>query len=104
MSESRKPYEIKGAIIGTLLGDSTVTNRGEFSCEQVTKSLIDYKEAILTQISGVSVYRHIRDRGSFQIIDNNIYNRKVSYVVQTNRHPYFSKLRDKLYFDNGEAN
>lgn len=98
MSQSRKPSEIKGALIGTLLGDSTVTNRGEFSCEQVTKSLIDYKESILQSISGVSTYRHSRDRGDTQIIDNKTYGRKISYVVQTNRHPYFEKLRERMYF------
>lgn len=99
MSESRKPLEIRGALIGTLLGDSTVTNRGEFSCEQITKSLIDYKAGILSQISGVSVYRHNRDRGPTQIINNKVYNRKLTYVVQTNQHPYFAKLRDRMYLE-----
>lgn len=99
MSQSRKPADIKGALIGTLLGDSTVTNRGEFSCEQVVKSLVDYKEEILSNISGVNTYRSVRDRGDTQIIDNKVYNRKLSYVVQTNRHPYFEKLRERMYFE-----
>lgn len=103
MSQSRKPADIKGALIGTLLGDSTVTNRGEFSCEQVTKSLIDYKEAILSNITGVCTYRHSRDRGNTQIIDNKTYGRKISYVVQTNKHPYFEKLRDRMYFDSKQV-
>lgn len=102
MSKSRKPFEIKGALIGTLLGDSTVTNRGEFSCEQITKSLIDYKDNILSEISGVKTYRHSRDRGPTQIIDNKVYGRKKSYVVQTNQHPYFTKLRKQMYFDTGK--
>lgn len=102
MSESRNAAQIKGALLGTLLGDSTVTNRGEFSCEQITESLINYKEEILNQISNVRTYRHIRDRGIKQTINNKEYNRKITYVVQTNKHPYFSKLRDKLYFSTGK--
>lgn len=102
MSKSRSAVEIRGALLGTLLGDSTVSNRGEFSCEQITKSLIDYKQAILDQITGVSTYRHERDRGNTQVIDGKTYGRKVSYVVQTNQHQYFNKLRDRLYFDTGK--
>jgi len=99
MSKSRSAVEIRGALLGTILGDSTVTNRGEFSCEQITESLIDYKQSILNQISGVLTYRHIRDRGNIQIINNKTYGRKLSYVVQTNSHNYFSKLRDRLYMN-----
>ncbi len=99
MSKSRSAVEVRGALLGTLLGDSTVSNRGEFSCEQITKTLIDYKQNLLDKISGVSTYRHTRDRGNTQRIDNKTYGRKLSYVVQTNQHPYFSKLRDRLYFD-----
>lgn len=102
MSNSRSAVEVRGALLGTLLGDSTVTNRGEFSCEQITKSLVEYKRSILDQISGVSTYMHTRDRGPLQIIDNTTYGRKLTYVVQTNRHPYFKKLRDRLYFESGK--
>ena len=99
MSKSRSAVEIRGALLGTLLGDSTVSNRGEFSCEQITEALIDYKQDLLDSISGVNTYRHTRDRGNTQRIDNKTLGRKLSYVVQTNQHPYFSKLRDRLYFD-----
>lgn len=99
MSKSRSAVEVRGALLGTLLGDSTVTNRGEFSCEQITESLIDYKQEILNNISGVCTYKHTRDRGNIQVIDNKIYNRKISYVVQTNKHTYFEKLRDRLYYN-----
>jgi hypothetical protein len=102
MSKSRSAVEIRGALLGTLLGDSTVTTRGEFSCEQITESLIDYKRNILNQISGVSTYKHSRDRGNTQVFDNKVYGRKVSYVVQTNQHAYFSKLRNRLYFTEGK--
>lgn len=102
MSKSRSAVEIRGALLGTLLGDSTVSNRGEFSCEQIIESLIDYKRNILDSISGVSTYKHIRDRGDTQIINNKQYGRNLSYVVQTNQHAYFSKLRNRMYFENGK--
>lgn len=98
MNLSRNASEVKGAIYGTLLGDSTITNRNEFSCEQVSNNLIRYKGDILSNISPeLKVYYHIRDRGNTQLMDNTVYNRKISYVVQTNRHPYFKVFRDKLY-------
>lgn len=99
MSKSRSAAEVRGALLGTLLGDSMVTNRGEFSCEQTTESLISYKQKILDSIPGVVTYRHSRDRDNTQVIDNKVYGRKLSYVVQTNQHAYFAKLRDRLYFD-----
>ncbi len=102
MSKSRSAVEVRGALLGTLLGDSTVTNRGEFSCEQITESLIDYKRNILDSITGVCTYKHIRDRGNTQIIYNKEYGRKISYVVQTNQHAYFAKLRNRLYFETGK--
>lgn len=98
MNLSRNASEVKGALYGTLLGDSTVTNRFEFSCEQVSKNLIDYKGAILKNIApDICVYFHERNRGNTQIIDNTVYGRKISYVVQTNKHSYFEKFREEMY-------
>lgn len=97
-NQSRNQAEVKGALYGTLLGDSTVTNRNEFSCEQVSESLIKYKGKILEQIApDLEVYYHSRNRGDKQIIHGREYNRSISYVVQTNRHAYFSKFREALY-------
>lgn len=98
MNQSRNSAEVKGALYGTLLGDSTVTNRNEFSCEQISKKLIEYKGDILKQIApDLQVYYHSRDRGDKQVINGKIYNRNISYVVQTDKHPYFEKYREELY-------
>lgn len=97
-SRNRTAQEIKGALYGTLLGDSTVTNRNEFSCEQVSASLVYLKGSILESIApDLRVYYHSRDRGSKQTIKGREYNRNTSYVVQTSQHPYFAKFRKKLY-------
>lgn len=89
MNQSRNSAQIKGALYGTILGDSTVTNRNEFSCEQISESLINYKADILSNIAtDIKVYTHSRDRG-------NIHNKV--YIVQTNRHRYFSKMRECFY-------
>jgi hypothetical protein len=97
-NQSRNQAEVKGALYGTLLGDSTVTNRNEFSCEQISENLIKYKGAILENIApDMKVYYHTRDRGSKQTINNKEYNRNISYVVQTNQHKYFENYRQALY-------
>lgn len=92
MNRSRK--EVQGALVGTLLGDSWVSNRNEFGCEQITKSLIDVKGNILSNIApDISVYYHNRQR------QPNGFNKnpKRTYIVQTNKHAYFEKLRKLLY-------
>lgn len=97
-SRNRTAQELKGALYGTLLGDSTVTNRNEFSCEQTSKSLITLKGEILKSIApDIKVYYHSRDRGSKQYIHGREYNRSISHVIQTDKHPYFSKFRKELY-------
>lgn len=97
-NQSRNSAEVKGALYGTLLGDSTVTNRNEFSCEQISENLIKYKGSILKQVSNdLQVYYHSRDRGNKQIIHGKEYNRNISYVVQTDRHSYFKSFREIFY-------
>ena len=97
-SRNRTAQEVKGALYGTLLGDSTVTNRNEFSCEQISSNLITLKGEIIAKIApDLKVYYHERDRGNKQIIHDKEYNRRISYVVQTKQHPYFAGFREKLY-------
>lgn len=97
-SRKRTASEIKGALYGTLLGDSTVTNRSEFSCEQISENLIKYKGTILESIApDLKVYYHTRSRGNIQVIRGKEVARSTTYVVQTNRHPYFSNFREVLY-------
>lgn len=97
-SRNRTAKEVKGALYGTLLGDSTITNRNEFSCEQGSANLIKLKGEILSSIApDLKIYYHERDRGNKQIIHGKEYNRNITYVVQTSQHPYFSKYRENLY-------
>lgn len=92
--------EIKGALIGTLLGDSYITNRGEFGCEQVSEKLINLKADILKKIHpDIKVYLHSRQREPSDFNKNP----KRTYIVQTNKHPYFQKLRDELYINDKQV-
>ena len=46
MNQSRKrtPKEVRGSLLGTLLGDSYITQGNQFGCEQITKELIEIKK------------------------------------------------------------
>lgn len=97
--KNRTSSEIKGAIIGTLLGDSYISNRGEFGCEQISEELIKYKADIISSIHpDIKVYLDSRQRDSNGF--NN--NPKKTFRIQTNRHPYFLKLREELYKESGK--
>lgn len=92
MTRTRK--EVEGALVGTLLGDSWISNRNEFGCEQITESLINIKANILYNIApDIKVYLHNRKR------EPNGFNKnpKRTYIVQSNKHAYFKKLRTLLY-------
>lgn len=95
MSQSkRNSREVKGALVGTLLGDSFITNRGEFGCQQVNRELIDIKTEILKNISpDIKAYNYTRPPRSNELVKNC----KESYVVLTNKNQYFTKLRNILY-------
>lgn len=96
----RSSSEIKGALIGTLLGDSYISNRGEFGCEQISENLIDYKAEILKSIHpDIKVYKHSRQRDANGF--NN--NPRKTYIIQTNSHVYFKKLREEIYKENKQV-
>lgn len=100
---SKSSRELKGAIIGTLLGDSWITNRNEFGCQQVTRDLIEYKENLINEISPeIKVYFMTKKPRQTTKKNGEIIKSKESYVIQTNRHPYFRKLRDILYMESGK--
>lgn len=95
----RTSSEIKGAVLGTLLGDSYISNRGEFGCEQISQNLINYKYEILKSIHpDIKVYKDSRLREPTEFNKNP----KKTYRIQTNRHPYFLKLREELYKESGK--
>lgn len=92
----RTSSEMKGALIGTLLGDSWISNRNEFGCEQISENLIDYKKEILESIHpDIKVYKYERQRQPTKFNKNP----KKVFVIQTNKHKYFEKLRNQLYIN-----
>lgn len=95
----RNASQIKGALVGTLLGDSYISNRNEFGCEQISENLINYKKKIIDSIApDLNSYLHSRQREA----NNFNKNPKRTYILQSNRHPYFSKLRKEFYKENGK--
>lgn len=93
---SNSSSEIKGAIIGTLLGDSWISNRNEYGCEQISENLILKKKEIIDRISPeIHTYIHSRQRKPTDFNKNP----KRTYILQTNKHPYFEKLRNLLYIN-----
>lgn len=48
MDKSRTPYEIRGALIGTLLGDSWISNGRTFGCQQISRNLIELKAKLIS--------------------------------------------------------
>jgi hypothetical protein len=101
MSKSRK--EIMGAFIGTLLGDSYISNRGEFGCQQVTKDLIEYKKDIFSNYAS-SIKMYVRERKArVSISDTRTIHGKKSYVLYSNRHKFFNKIRNLMYKSNKQV-
>lgn len=109
MSKSRSSSELKGAILGTLLGDSYINLEKKsnsigyrFGCEQIHKSLILYKKQILEEIFNkeISLLSRIRKP---KVVHNN---KKVStfkpvfYIKKQS--VYFKKLYKLLYNKNNE--
>jgi len=96
MSQSRQ--DVRSVLIGTILGDSYITNRGEFCCEQVTKDLIDVKKKILSTIAP-DIRIHYLCRAPRTAITENrmIIGRKAIHKIYSNQHKYFKKLRNIFY-------
>lgn len=91
---NRKPSELRGAILGTLLGDSYLTReksgRVIFSCEQASKNLVDYKESLLRTIPNIKIARYERIRVQRARVQRALYTVRAA-------HPIFEKFHKKLY-------
>lgn len=99
MNQSRNASQIKGALVGTLLGDSYISNRNEFGCEQISENLILYKKNIIDNIApDLNSYLYSRQRKPSKFNKNP----KQTYVLQSNHHIYFKKLRELFYKENGK--
>lgn len=94
IDRKRTPREIRGAIIGTLLGDSYINTRYHktFTVEQASKSLVDYKQIVLEQIPSIQIHRSERTRRT-----------QMLYTLVA-RHPMFEKIRKILYVPTKQVN
>lgn len=87
--------ELRSMLIGTLLGDSWITNTGCYGCEQVSLELINIKRNILEQLSGKQYELYERTRTN-QVIEGRLVNGRRTFTIQA-RHPHFKKYRKVLY-------
>jgi len=100
--------KLRGALIGTLLGDSWIIhskqdNSYKFGCEQINKSLIEYKYKLIeyycTKRKKPIGKIRVRNREP-RIISNNkvsVFKPTYSFLVG---HPYF-KFLYKIFYSNG---
>jgi hypothetical protein len=98
MNQSRKrtPKEVRGSILGTLLGDSYITQGNQFGCEQVTKELIEIKRELLAHYNPKVAEISERHRTEI-VIENRSVTAKPTYTIRM-RHPRFARLNKLLYF------
>lgn len=97
MNQSRKrtPKEIRGSLLGTLLGDSYITQGNQFGCEQVTKELIEIKRELLAHYNPEVAQISERQRTGTVIEGRNVV-AKPTYTIRM-RHPRFARLNKLLY-------
>jgi len=97
MSQSRKrtPKEVRGSLIGTLLGDSYITQGNMFGCEQTSKGLIELKRELLRHYKADVPAIAIRQRENVHI-DGRKLNCKPTYSIRM-RHPRFKRYGHLLY-------
>ena len=93
--------EFKSAVVGMVLGDGCITNpKGRTNCilsiqhSVAQKEYALYKKDLLEYLTAVSIYEYYRPdtREEFK-------GTKPSVTIHTRRHPFYSKLRDRMYVD-----
>ena len=94
-SRERTPKEIRGSLLGTLLGDSYITQGNQFGCEQITRELIEIKRDLLKHYNKDVAEISIRQREN-TIIDGRKVVSKPTYTIRM-RHPRFRRLHSLLY-------
>lgn len=97
MNQSRKrtPKEVRGSILGTLLGDSYITQTNQYGCEQVCKELIELKRELLLHYNKDAPNISTRTRSNV-VIEGRKVNSKPTYSIRM-RHPRFARLHKLLY-------
>lgn len=94
-SRERTPKEVRGSLLGTLLGDSYITQGNQFGCEQVTKELIEIKRDLLRHYNKDVPEISSRYRENV-VIDGRKVVTKPTYSIRM-RHPRFKRLYSILY-------
>lgn len=102
MTKHLKSSEIKGAIIGMLMGDGFIQNTGSNSriginhCEKQVDYL-NFKMHIINQVTGSDPI--VYPRKTFLKKTNKIYK---GFGLQSKSLPYFKKIRKLIYDKNGK--
>lgn len=91
----RTPKEVRGSLIGTLLGDSYITQGNQFGCEQINKDLIEIKRDLLRHYNEQVPEISSRQRKNV-IIEGREVSSKPTYSIRM-RHPRFERLHSLFY-------
>lgn len=94
-SRKRSPKEVRGAIIGTLLGDSYITQKNWFGCEQISENLVNLKKDILSHyVRDIRVTTRMRD--NTYIEGRKILDIKPTYAIRA-KHSRFERYGKVFY-------
>lgn len=99
-SRKRTPKEVRGALLGTLLGDSYITQTNQFGCEQVNKDLIELKRELLSHYKKDVPEISVRNRKRATIERREV-SAKETYSIRM-RHPRFKRWKKLFYRQNND--
>lgn len=85
--------ELKGAIIGMILGDGHITRNGYVQIASISKEYLIWKKEILENLTDVSLKEEMKREGSF--------GKNPLYLCRTRVHPLYKGLRIRMYLENG---
>jgi len=94
MHRSRTPQEIRGALIGTLLGDSFIRGGRTFMCEQTSLNLINVKAKLISHYT--NAYPKITTRTRSSIIKGRYIKPSTTFTVGGD-HNTFKKWAKVFY-------
>ena len=94
-SRKRTPKEVRGSIIGTLLGDSYITQGNQFGCEQTNEELVNIKRELLLHYNKEAPQISERQRTN-TVIEGREVKAAKTYSIRM-RHPRFKRLYSILY-------
>lgn len=97
-SNKRTPKEIRGCLIGTLLGDSYITQGNMYGCEQVSENLIKLKRELLSHYKADVPPISTRQRNPGVVEGRQIKSAKPTFMIRM-AHPRFKRYKEILYRD-----